>query len=144
MLRKIKDYLTLKRRKVSPSFNYADALVRLSSACQKCKVYTVVLPGVYYDAHRGLYCVHFECATKEYTNGETRAKYFLSIRRNEKMWGDSLEKLLDYAITYAEYDDAFIRMPKDNLPEGIKMSVKNIHRTPGRSHIPTLPKWRYQ
>ena len=130
-----------KRKKPEPPYDYGAALARLSAACQKCVAFSVVLPGVYYDTKKGKYVVHFECAEREYTNGATRKKYFLSIRRDEKLFGENLETLLDYAITYANFDDAFIRSPQDNLPDGVKMQIKNIVRTPN-GHLPTLPKWK--
>ena len=130
-----------KRKKPEPPYDYGAALARLSAACQKCVAFSLVLPGVYYDTKKGKYVVHFECAQREYTNGATKKKYFLSIRRDEKLFGENLETLLDYAITYANFDDAFIRSPQDNLPDGVKMQIKNIVRTP-TGHLPTLPKWK--
>ena len=130
-----------KRKKPEPPYDYGAALARLSAACQKCVAFSLVLPGVYYDTKKGKYVVHFECAQREYTNVATKKKYFLSIRRDEKLFGENLETLLDYAITYANFDDAFIRSPQDNLPDGVKMQIKNIVRTPN-GHLPTLPKWK--
>lgn len=146
MIWKIRSYLTeLSGRKGTPRpFDYAAALKRLTIACEKCTLYSVVHPAVFFDTRKCLFCVHFECAMREFTNGETRKKYYLSVRRNEKLWSDDLERLLDFAVTYAEYDDAFRKSPEDNLPEGIKMSIKTIRRAPGTSRLPTLPKWRYQ
>jgi len=130
-----------KRKKPEPPYDYGAALARLSAACQKCVAFSLVLPGVYYDTKKGKYVVHFECAQREYTNGATKKKYFLSTRRDEKLIGDDLETLLDFAVTYAGYDDAFLRSPQDNLPEGVTMQIKNIYRTPG-GHVPSMPKWK--
>lgn len=130
-----------KRKKPEPPYDYGAALARLSAACQKCVAFSLVLPGVYYDTKKGKYVVHFECAQREYTNGATKKKYFLSIRRDEKLFGENLETLLDYAITYTGYTDAFMVSPKDNLPEGITMNIKNIARVPGAFN-PSLPKWK--
>lgn len=130
-----------KRKKPEPPYDYGAALARLSAACAKSRAYSVILSGVYYDTAKGDYVVHFECAQKEYTQGKTKKKYFLSIRRDEKLRGHNLEQLLDFAITYANYDDAFIRSPQDNLPEGITAQIKNIIRTPN-GHIPSLPAWK--
>lgn len=131
----------LKLKKPTPQYDYGAALARLAAACQKSKVYTVILSSVYFDTIKGKFVVHFECAEREYTNGATRKKYFLSTRRDEKLIGDDLETLLDFAVTYAGYDDAFLRSPQDNLPEGVTMQIKNIYRTPG-GYVPSLPKWK--
>ena len=125
----------------APPYDYGAALARLTAACQKCKAFSMVLPSVYFDAYKGKYVVHFECAEREYTNKTTRRKYFLSVRRDEKLVGDDLETLLDFAIVYANYPDAFLRSPKDNLPEGVSILIKNIARTPG-GRTPSLPKWK--
>lgn len=131
----------LKGMKTPPPYDYGDALMKLGAACKKSKAYSVILPGLYYDVGKEMYVIHFECAQKEYTIGKKK-KYFLSVRRDEKLMSKSLEDLLDYAITYANFEDAFIRSPQDNLPEGVTMNIKNIKRIPGGNHLPTLPKWK--
>ena len=128
-----------KRKKPEPHYDYGAAIARLSSACMKSKAFSLVLPSVYYDIAKGEYVVHFTCAQREYEMG-VKKKYFLSIRRDEKLRGENLEDLLEFAVTYANYDDAFIRSPQDSLPDGITMQIKNINRSPGR-HNPTLPKF---
>lgn len=130
-----------RKEETPPPYDYGAAFAKLATACQKCKVYSVVLFGVYYDVKKGMFAVHFECAQKEYRMGGKRKKYYLTVRRDEKMWGNNLEDLLDYAITYANFEDAFMRSPQDNLPDGITMSIKNIVRTPN-NHPPSLPSWK--
>lgn len=130
-----------RKEETPPPYDYGSAIAKLAAACQKCKVYSVVLFGVYYDIKKGMFAVHFECAQKEYRIGGKRKKYYLTVRRDEKMWGNNLEDLLDYAITYANFEDAFMRSPQDNLPDGITMSIKNIVRTPN-NHPPSLPSWK--
>lgn len=131
----------LKRKKPAPPYDYGAALARLSAACQKCEAYSIILSSVYYDVLKGEYVVHFECAMREFTQGPKKKKYFLTVRRDEKLRGGNLEDLLDYAITYANFDDAFMRSPQDNLPNGIRIQIKNIIRTPN-GRLPTLPKWK--
>lgn len=128
------------KRKKEP-YDYGAAIAKLATLCQKSSKYSIVMPSVHYDTHKGKFCVHFECAEKEYTNGETRKKFFLTTRRDEKIFGEDLEALLDFAVTYAGYPDAFINPPLDNLPEGITMNVKNILRRPGEK-LPSMPKWK--
>lgn len=128
-------------KKPTPPYDYGAALARIAAQCQKSTAYSLVFWGLYYDATKGKYCIHFECAEKEYTQGRTRKKYYYSTRRDEKLFGDNLEDLLDYAITYTGYPDAFMVNPKDNLPEGITMNIKNIARVPG-AFTPSLPKWK--
>ena len=130
-----------KRKKPAPPYDYGSALARLSAECQKSTVYSVVLPSVFFDVSRGMFVVHFECAMKEYVQNSKKKKYFLSLRRSEKIWGPNLEDLLDFAVTYAGYGDAFIRSPQDNLPDGFTMSIKNFNRVPN-GYTQVLPKWK--
>lgn len=130
-----------KRNKPEPRYDYASALAQLSAACQKNTVYSVILPSLFYDAARGKFAVHFECTMKEYVKNSKKNKYFLSLRRSEKIWSSNLEQLLDFAVEYASFDDAFMRSPQDNLPEGITMSIKNFLRTPN-GYTQILPKWK--
>ena len=124
-----------KRKKPKPPFDYEEALAKLSAECCECKAFSAVFASVYYDAKRGKYVAHFECAQKEYLLSSKRNKFFLSIRRDEKFWCASLESLLDYAITYAGYPDAFRISPRDNLPEGITMAVRNFTRSPHNNSL---------
>ena len=124
-----------RKEETPPPYDYGAAIAKLATACQKCKVYSVVLFGVYYDIKKGMFAVHFECAQKEYLLSSKKNKYFLSVRRDEKFWCASLENLLDYAITYASYPDAFRVSPRDNLPEGITMAVRNFTRPPHNNSL---------
>lgn len=123
-----------KKAKKAPAYDYSAALARLTSLCSKSKAYTLVFPSVFYDMAKGKFAVHFECANREYfeTSGG-KHKYFLSVRRDEKFWSEDLETLLDFCVTYAQYDDAFVRSPQDNLPPGVTISIKNFKRVP-RNH----------
>ena len=125
-----------KRRKQAPPYEYAAALARLSALCNQSKAYSFILCSVFYDMSKGKYAVHFECANREYyITDKGRRKYFISVRRDEKFWGEDLETLLDFCVTYAHYDDAFLRSPQDNLPEGVSVSIKNFKRAPRNDSI---------
>lgn len=128
-----------KRKKQEPPYDYGAAIARLSAACQKSNAYSVILPSLYFDVSKGKYVVHFTCAMKEFVPGKKR-KYFYSVRRDEKLRGTNLQDLLEYALTYSNYDNAFIRSPQENLPDGITIQIKNINRAPG-INAPSLPGW---
>lgn len=128
-----------KRKKQEPPYDYGAAIARLSAACQKSNAYSVILPSLYFDVSKGEYVVHFTCAMKEYVPHKKK-KYFYSVRRDEKIRGANLQDLLEYALTYSNYDDAFIRSPQENLPDGITIQIKNINRAPG-INAPSLPGW---
>lgn len=128
-----------KRKKQEPPYDYGAAIARLSAACQKSNAYSVILPSLYFDMSKGEYVVHFTCAMKEYVPYKKK-KYFYSVRRDEKIRGANLQDLLEYALTYSNYDDAFIRSPQENLPDGITIQIKNINRAPG-INAPSLPSW---
>lgn len=119
-----------KQNKKEQPYNYEAALVALSNICRNTKAYSFVMPSVYYDVTKKRFVVHFECVMREYFQKNGRNKFFFSLRRSEKIFGENLQDVLDFAITYAGYEDAFIRSPQDNLPDGISMSIKNISRVP--------------
>lgn len=126
-------------RRKSATYDYPSALARLTAACNKSEAYNLIACSVFYDTTKGMFAVHFECANREYykTNSGKR-RFFLSVRRDEKFWSEDLETLIDFCITYANYSDAFIRAPHDNLPDGVSVSVKNFTRVPHNDSL----KWK--
>lgn len=124
------------RKKVrTQPYNFNAALVKISLACQSNMNHSLILPSVYYDIRKGQYAIQFECAQREYPEGIESKKYVLKIRRIEKLWCLSLEKLLDFAISYTQKEDAFLDLSEDNLPEGVTMKIKNIDK-PKKLHRP--------
>ena len=122
-----------KKQQPKTQYDYEAAFAKLAVACKASTAYSVIMPSVYFDEPKRKFVVHFECAMREYIQKKGKNRFFLSMRRSEKIWGDNLEDVLDFAITYANYDDAFIRSPQDNLPDGIAVSIKNMNRVPGGS-----------
>ncbi len=119
----------LKRKTPSLPYDFGLALKRITTACQKCKAYSIVLTSVYYDMNKASFVVHFECMMKEYSQNKRRT-FTLSVRRVEKLFGNDLEHLLDFAVAYASREGAFVSQPQENAPEDIRVQVKNIIRTP--------------
>ena len=117
-----------------PQYDYGAALARLASECEKSSAYSIILPSVFYDTSRGKYTVLFECAEKEFIR-EGEKKHFFSIRRKEKLFGENLEDLLEFAITYASYPDAFVVSPKNNLPKGVTVKINNFKRYPNQNSL---------
>lgn len=118
-----------KRKK--PAFDCGHALAQLAHICGKCTAYYVVFSSIYYDMASGRCAVRFVCTLKEYADEKN---YFLSVRREEKFFGDNLEKLLEYAMQYADSPCAFVNPPSD-IPEGIGYKVKTFNRTPNNNLI---------
>jgi len=137
MRSRLRDYSTdmlnlFKRKKPDPPYDYDAALAELSARCVKSTAYDVIMPSVYYDCKRGAFAAHFECSMREWVQKKgKRNNYFLSLRRTEKIFGPSLADVLDFAVTYAGYPDAFVRSPQDNMPEGFSIIIKNMIRVPG-------------
>ena len=129
-------------KKPTPHYDYGAALARIAANCQRSTAYDLVFWGAYYDTTKGEYCVHFECAEKKCTQGKTRKKYYYATRRDEKLFGADLEELLEFSAAYSGYPDAFMVNPKDNLPDGITMNIKNISNANNEGFRPSLPKWK--
>lgn len=104
--------------------DYPHLLKKLALACEEHHEYSLVFSSVYFDSKKLCFVVHIECVQKEAVQGE---KPYFAIRRDEKIIGQDLEKLLNFSIEYLASPTAFIEIPV--LPDGIQMHAKEFKRS---------------
>lgn len=102
----------------------SSSIKKLALACEEHHEYSLVFSSVYFDSKKLCFVVHIECVQKEAVQGE---KPYFAIRRDEKIIGQDLEKLLNFSIEYLASPTAFIEIPV--LPDGIHMHAKEFKRS---------------